>query len=115
MESPVKTNSYVLKSYEYAVKAALQSGDFKNASVQAGNLVRYSAEGEPKHDAVILSAEIFSDYENYDSAIELLAPYTSGRDEFAAKTIFMTAQIYERQNKVSQADMLSALLLRPAG
>ena len=106
MESPVKTNSYVLKSYEYAVKAALQSGDFKNASVQAGNLVRYSAEGEPKHDAVILSAEIFSDYENYDSAIELLAPYTSGRDEFAAKTIFMTAQIYERQNKVSQADML---------
>lgn len=106
MESPVKENSYVLKSYEYAVKAALQSGDFKNASVQAGNLVRYSKDGEPKQKAVILSAEIFSDYENYDSAIELLAPYTSGRDDFAAQTIFMTARIYERQNKVSQADML---------
>ena len=105
MESPVKENSYVLKSYEYAVKAALQNGDYKYASIQAGNLVKYSKDGEQKHNAVILSAEIFSDYENYDSAIELLAPYTSGRDEFAAQTIFMTAKIFERQNKLAQADL----------
>ena len=98
--------SYRLRSYEYAVKSALQSGDFKNASVQAANLVKYSPNGEQKQKAVILSAEIFSDYENYDAAVQLLAPYTSGRDEFAAQSIFMTAKIYERQGKVKAADDL---------
>ena len=104
MESPDKENSFVLKSYEYAVKSALQSGDYKNASVQAANLVKYSQDGEARQKAVILSAEIFSDYSNFDSAIELLAPYTSGRNEFAAQALFMTARIYERQNKLVQAD-----------
>ena len=104
MESAQKENSYVLKSYEYAVKSALQSVDFKNASVQSGNLVKYSQVGEPKHKAVILSAEIFADYGNYESAINLLAPYSSGHDEFAAQTLFMTARIYENQTNVSQAD-----------
>ena len=98
--------SYLLRAYEYAVKSALQSGDFKNASVQAANLVRYSPAGEQKQKAVILSAEIFSDYKNYDAAIELLAPYTKGRDNFAAQTIFMTAKLYERQNKIDAADEL---------
>ena len=104
MEMQQTVNSYVLRSYEYAVKSALQSSDFKNASLQAANLVRYSQEGEQKQKAVILSAEIFTDYENYDAAIQLLAPYTSGRDDFAAQTLFMTAGIYERQAKVLQAD-----------
>ena len=99
-----QNGSYVLRGYEYAVKSALQSGDFKNASVQAANLVRYSQDGEQKQKAVILSAEIFTDYKNYDAAIELLAPYTSGRNEFAAQSIFMTAKIYERQGKIQQAD-----------
>ena len=104
MENPKKEDAYVLKSYEYAVKSALQSGDFKNASIQASNLVKYSPSGQDKEKAVILSAEIFSDYNNYDSAIELLAPYTSGNNEFAAQTLFMTARIYEKQGKLSQAD-----------
>ena len=104
MENENKNNSYVLKSYEYAVKSALQNGDFKNASVQAANLVRYSPEGQPKENAVILSAEIFSDYNNYDSAIELLAPYTSGQNDFAAQTLFMTARIYEKQGNLTMAD-----------
>ena len=98
--------SYRLRSYEYAVKSALQSGDFKNASVQAANLVKYSPNGEQKQKAVVLSAEIFADYGNYDAAVELLAPYTNGRDEFAAQALFMTAKIYERQGKVKAADDL---------
>ncbi len=97
---------YVLRSYEYAVKSALQTGDFKNASKQAENLVIYSPEGEQRQKAVILSAEILTDYENYDAALNLLASYTSGRDDFAAQTLFMTAKIYERQNKVEKADEL---------
>ncbi len=101
---PTGAASYMLRAYEYAVKSALQSGDFKNASVQAANLVRYSPEGQQKQKAVVLSADIFTDYGNYDSAIELLAPYTNGRDEFAAQTLFMTAKIYERQGKISLAD-----------
>ena len=103
---PTGAATYVLRAYEYAVKSALQSGDFKNASVQAANLVRYSPNGEQKQKAVILSAEIFTDYENYDSAIELLSPYTGGRDEFAAQALFMTARIYERKGNITEADSL---------
>ncbi len=110
LESQEKPDAYTLRAYEYAVKAALQVGDFKNASLQAANLVRYSAEGEQKQKAVILSAEIFTDYANYDAAIELLAPYTKGRDNFAAQSIFMTANIYELENKLSQADELYRLI-----
>ena len=103
---PYNVNAYMLRGYEYAVKSALQTGDFKNASVQSANLVRYSADGEPKQKAVILSAEIFVDYGNYDAAVELLAPYAKGWDDFAAQSIFMTAKIYERQNKIEAADEL---------
>ena len=99
-------DAYLLRAYEYAVKSALQTSDYKNASVQAANLVRYSAEGAQKQRAVILSAEILTDYENYDAAVELLAPYTNGKDDFAAQCIFMTAGIYERQNKLELADEL---------
>lgn len=106
MESQDSITPYVLRGYEYAVKSALQTGDFKNASVQASNLVRYSQEGEQKQKAVILSAEIFTDYENYEAAINLLAPYTSGRNDFSAQALFMTAKVYERQSKVSNADEL---------
>ena len=106
MEAGEVVNAYVLRGYEYAVKSALQSGDFKNASVQASNLVRYSQEGEQKQKAVILSAEIFADYGNYEAAVELLAPYTTGRDDFAAQALFMTAKIRERQDMASEADEL---------
>ena len=103
-KGPAASPAYLLRAYEYAVKSALQSGDFKNASTQAANLVRYSQDGEQKQKAVVLSAEIFTDYGNYDAAIQLLSPYTAGRDEFAAQALFMTAKIYERQGKITAAD-----------
>ena len=104
MDAPDKQNLYVLKAYEYAVKSALQNNDFKSAVLQAKNLVRYSPEGEQKQKAVILCAEILADYKSYEDAVELLAPYTGSHNDFAAQTIFMTAEIYQRQEKLSLAD-----------
>ena len=104
MESQNEFNAYCLKSYEYAVKAALQTGDFKNASAQAGNLVRYSESEESRRRALVLSAEIFADYGKYDEAIELLLPYSSGHDDFAAQTLFLMAGMYERKGEVIKAD-----------
>lgn len=104
MDAPDKQNLYVLKAYEYAVKSALQNNDFKSAVLQAKNLVRYSLEGEQKQTAVILCAEILADYKSYEEAVELLTPYTGSHNDFAAQTIFMTAEIYQRQEKLSLAD-----------
>ena len=104
IESQNELSSYSLKSYEYAVKAALQNGDFKNASLQAGNLVKYSESEESRQKAVILSAEIFADYEKYEQAIELLSPYTGGNNDFAAQALFLTAGLFERKGEVSKAD-----------
>lgn len=104
IETQDDINEYTLKSYEYAVKAALQNADFKNALVQAGNLVKFSQNEESRRRAVVLNAEIFADYGKYDEAIQLLSPYTSGRDEFAAQALFITARMYERRGDASTAD-----------
>ena len=102
--APADSLSYLLRAYEYAVKSALQSGDYKNASLQAANLVKYSPNGQQKQKALVLSADIFTDYKNYDAAIQLLEPYTGGRDDFSAQALFMTAKIYERKGEVQKAD-----------
>ena len=112
VESQNDLNAYSLKSYEYAVKAALQTGDFKNASAQAGNLLKFSESEESRRRAVVLSAEIFADYEKYDEAISLLAPYANGQAggnsaasaDFSAQALFLMARMYERKGDVLRAD-----------
>lgn len=104
IETQEEPNEYTLKSFEYAVKAALQNADFKNALVQAGNLVKFSENEESRRKALVLNAEIFADYGKYDEAIQLLAPYTSGRDDFAAQALFITARMYQRRGDAASAD-----------
>lgn len=104
IESQDELSGYTLKSYEYAVKAALQNGDFKNASLQAGNLVKFSENDEDRHKAIVLSAEIFADYGKFDEAIQLLSPYTESNNDFSAQALFLTAGMYERKNEVVKAD-----------
>lgn len=97
-------NKYVRNAYEYAAKSALQLGEYKNAALQAENVVKASATAEEKQDAVLFSAQINSDYGNYAQAISILAPYTKISGEFAERALFQTAKIYEKQGSLADAD-----------
>ena len=95
---------YTKNAYEYAAKSALQNGDFKNAAVQAENLIKFSTTTEEKHQAVIFSTDILSDYQNYDRALEILSPYLNEKSDFAVQAMFATAKIYEKKSDVKTAD-----------
>lgn len=97
--------SYLRKSYEYAAKSALQNGDFKNASVQAENVINASVNQSDKEAAVLFCAEILSDYQSYDQALAILHPYTLENTNFAMQSIFTSAGIYEKKNDVETADL----------
>ena len=104
LESDRSQIKYARKGYEYAAKSALQNGDFKNASIQAENVIKTSTSEKEKQDAVIFCADILSDYENYDKAIDVLQPYTGQKNDFAVQALFNTARIYEKKGDVKTAD-----------
>lgn len=95
---------YIRQAYEFAAKSALQNGDFKSAVVQAENVVKNSVNEKDRQNAVIFSAEIFSDYGNYDKALEILKPYTTVKNDFTVQALFLSAKIYEKKSEPSKAD-----------
>ncbi len=105
-ESGGSAKKYVKLAYEYAAKSALQNKDFKNAAINAENSIKYCITEEQKQNAVIFCTEIYTDSQNYEKAIALLAPYVDGKSDFSIKALFETAKIYEKQNNISQAEQL---------
>lgn len=103
-EADSSQNSYLRKGYEYAAKSALQTGDFKSAALQAENVINTSVNQEEKQEAVLFCADILSDYQSYDRALEILRPYTEETSDFAVQAIFSTAGIYEKKGDIKSAD-----------
>ena len=106
--------NYLKKSCEYAAKSALQNSDFKNAAIQAEKIIKYSKDNVEKQSAVLFCAEIFTDYSDYDNALNILQSYTelsqnpddlNYDSEFTAKVIFTCAKIFELQNNLEKADL----------
>lgn len=105
--------NHLRKSYEYAAKSALQNSDFKNAAIQAENLIKYSQNKEEKQNAVLFCAEIFADYADYDNALNILLQYSTVSDnkndlnydkDFVSKVLFNCAKIYELCENLEKAD-----------
>ena len=105
--------AYLKKSCEYAAKSSLQNSDFKNAAIQAEKIIKYSKDNAEKQSAVLFCAEIFTDYSDYENALNILQPYTelsqnpddlNSDFEFTAKVIFTCAKIFELQKNLEKAD-----------
>lgn len=109
-EADSNAKSYVRKAYDYATKSALQSGEVKNAAIQAENLIRKSTTESERQQAVMFAAEIYSDLADYDKALELLTGYDEGTSEFAMETRFQKARIYIKQNKIKTAEDLYTII-----
>ena len=104
---------YVRQALDFAVKSALQNGDFKNASAQAEKLVKISQTKEEKQEAVLLNAQIYADSGNGQKAVEVLTPYTSDKSDFALTALFEIAKIYEKQGDLNLAEkQLEAIITK---
>ncbi|WP_215904675.1 tetratricopeptide repeat protein [Treponema sp. C6A8] len=95
---------YLRQSLDFAVKSALQNGDFKSASAQAEKLVKISQTKEEKEEAVLLNAQIYADSGNAQKAVDVLIPYTNDKADFALLALFEIAKIYEKQGDLNQAE-----------
>lgn len=103
-EASGNVKSYVRKAYDYAAKSALQSGDVKNAAVQAENLIKNSTTIEEKQQSVMFASEIYTDLGTYDKALEVLSGYDEDASDFAMEARFQKARIYVKQNKIKTAE-----------
>lgn len=102
-EAKDNQKAYARKGYEYASKAALQNGDFKNAAAQAENVIKKSETLEEQQSAALFCSEIFMDYEDYEKALSILLPYTREKNDFTVKALFSLAKVYEKQGNVKAA------------
>ena len=105
-EAEVKDAKYVRSAYEFAAKAAMQCGDYKNAVINAENVLKNSVSEKDKHDAVLFCAEIYSDNGDWEKALKLLKPYSEQKGEFAVQALSEIAKIYVKQNQILQADKI---------
>jgi len=100
-----KNNLQMLKkAYDFATKSALQNLDFKNASIQAENLVKISFTQEEKQSATLLVSQIYLDSGNYDKAIEVVIPYVNEKSDFSLQALFQIAKVYEKQEMFAQSE-----------
>lgn len=87
-----------------AANAAVQSGNPDNGILMAESAIKSSVTNENREEAVLLCAEIYSDSHRYESALNLLSPYSKLKNSFGMKSLFKMAQIYEKMNQLSLAD-----------
>ena len=104
LEADESQRAKVRLSYEYAAKAALQCSDYDNAAIQAENIVKNALTAEEKQKSVLFAAGIYSDAQKYERALNLLKPYTTQKNDFAAEALFFCARIYESMGDTAQAD-----------
>ncbi|MCR4736100.1 MAG: tetratricopeptide repeat protein [Treponema sp.] len=86
----------IYKSYKYSANAAILAGDFSGAAKLSQKLIKAASGQKELEAAVIFSAEVYSDSGDYRNAIAVLEPYSSGKDSFAAKTLFYKAEFQDK-------------------
>lgn len=102
-EAPQANN--ILKAYEYAAKNALLNKDSKNAYYYANKMLEKSSSQNDREYAVIFLSEIYSDFNDFAEAEKFLLEYEKGREEFNARIKMLLAELYQRQGKISSADI----------
>lgn len=95
-------------AYMTSAAAAVQSGNLKGAESSAEDALKISISPSKRRKASLLCAGIYSDTGQFEKAASLLKPYSVQRDEFAVQCRYELAQIYEKDKKIKEADLLYA-------
>lgn len=105
-----KNHNLSYESCINAVNAALQLKDFSKASDACVLAISCAKNQNQKEEAIILTADIFTDSKNYDKAISFLQESANQNNEFGMKALYKIAQIYEKQEKWNESDQTFLLL-----
>lgn len=87
-----------------AANAAVQSGTYGQAAMQAEEAVKTAPDEQSREKAVLLCSGIYADSGNYAKALSTLSPYTMQNNQFGMKCSYETAQIFVRQGEIEKAD-----------
>lgn len=87
-------------------RAALNNSDYNAAASFAQKAVAVSHSNEEKETAVLLYSSIYSDSQETEKAIEVLAPYIKEKSDFAVRCRFESARLYARLDNVNKSDEL---------
>lgn len=87
-----------------AANSAVQNFNYEAAAEHARSAVQVSRNDADKENAVLLCARIYSDAKSYDKAIKLLSSYVQRNDDFGMKSLFQTAQTWEKTKDYEKAD-----------
>lgn len=99
-----KNHSLSFSASISAVNAALQLKDFSKASQASLLALSCATNQNQKEEAIILTADIFTDANDYEKAISLLQESSKQNNEFGMKSLFKIAQIYEKQKNWNESD-----------
>ncbi|QTQ15642.1 tetratricopeptide repeat protein [Treponema parvum] len=95
-------------AYMTSAAAAVQSGNLKGAESSAEEALKISISLSKRRKASLLCAGIYSDTGQFEKAASLLKPYSVQKDEFAVQCRYELAQVYEKDKKIKEADLLYA-------
>lgn len=93
-----------------ASRAAVQAGRYKDAVKMAEKALSTAKNENQKQESVLLYAGVYNDGGEYDKAITVLRPYTTGKNEFAFECRYLTAQILVQKKDYELADKTYAEL-----
>lgn len=99
-------NKYLKFAYEYSIRNAMNL-DQKETVFKYADLLMLNAKSEvEKYNTAIFVAEIYSDYSEYQKAIDILIPFTKNASEDKVSVIYALANLYERNEDFDNAHNL---------
>ena len=87
-----------------AGRSAVQAGKLNEAVLMGLKALESSRTEAQKQDSILVLSGIYSDCGRFDDALNVLKPYTSGRNEFSYLCRYISAKTYIYKNDYVQAD-----------
>lgn len=99
------SNPLIFMGYYTGAQCAVQLGKYKDAQTLAELALSNQKSASQNQDAVSLLAEIYSETNQFENAIELLSPYSTKNDSFGVTARYQLAGIYVKKGDLANADV----------
>ncbi len=87
-----------------ASRCAVQISKKADAIDCAQSALKIAKTDDEVHESVLLLSGIYTDFGDFDQALEVLKPYSVKADEFAGECLYLSAQIYVQKKDFTKAD-----------
>lgn len=87
-----------------ASRCAVQISKKAEAVESAGLALKIAKDEGEIHESVLLLSGIYTDFADFDRALEVLKPYSSQNDDFGNECLYLLAQVYVQKKDFTKAD-----------